>query len=94
MIKIWYDYSERRKEFTEYVCKYFDADKFYEIIETGYKTEDFICYKVEDEYYIIDLDTGIIVNFYKHIGRCLNCNSSNIFALFQTIKRLFLDRRA
>lgn len=40
----------------------------------------------------IDLETGVIVNFYKHIGRCLNCNVENKYdVILQTIQRLFED---
>ena len=92
MFNLWYDYSDYRDDFTKFVGKRFDYDEFYTLIESEYTSEDFVCYKFIDEYYIIDLETGIIVNFYKHIGRCLNCNVENKYeAVLQTIQRLFED---
>lgn len=92
MVDLWFDYSYYRDDFTKFVGKRFDYDEFYDLIESGYASEDFVCYRVVDEYYIIDLETGIIVNFYKHIGRCLNCNVENNYeVIMQTIQRLFED---
>lgn len=31
---------------------------------------DFYLYYDEDEFYFINLDTGMIVQYYKHLGRC------------------------
>ena len=35
---------------------------------------DFYLYYDEDEFYFINLETGIIVQYYKHLGRCNSIN--------------------
>ena len=37
-------------------------------------TDDFLLYYYEDEFYIIDLASGTIINWYKHLGRTNTCN--------------------
>lgn len=37
-------------------------------------TDDFIIAKHDDEFYIIYLPSGIIVNWYKNLGRTNTCN--------------------
>ena len=34
----------------------------------------FYLYYNEDEFYFIDLDTGVMVQYYKHLGRCNHIN--------------------
>lgn len=36
--------------------------------------DDFHLYYAEDEFYIIHLDSGTIINWYKHLGRTNTCN--------------------
>ena len=33
----------------------------------------FLWFTDDDEFYIIHLDSGIIMNWYKHLGRCNGC---------------------
>ena len=35
---------------------------------------EFILYYYEDEFYIIHLPSGIMINWYKHLGRTNTCN--------------------
>ena len=37
---------------------------------------DFAWFKNEDEFYIIHLDSGMMVNWYKHLGRCNTCSQN------------------
>lgn len=40
--------------------------------QAHYRVGDFYLYYDEDEFYFINLETGVIVQYYKHLGRC-NC---------------------
>lgn len=50
--------------------------KIDEIIYEIYDYEDFDIkiWHYEDDIYILEKDTGILVNWYKHLGRCNTCN--------------------
>lgn len=47
---------------------------------------DFLLYYVDDEFYIIHLPSGTIINWYKHLGRANTCNKNN--ASFGDLKEL------
>lgn len=68
---------------------YFDRDAFTKIFtdvfgdrvedvmvacQGGKSTYSFLLYYDEGEYYIIHLESGTIINWYKHIGRTNTCN--------------------
>lgn len=36
---------------------------------------NFLLYYAEDEFYIIHLPSGTMINWYKHLGRCNTCNN-------------------
>ena len=44
-------------------------DKFYDV-----ETESFKCWYDDDDFYILHLNSGTLINWYKHLGRCLTCN--------------------
>ena len=70
---------------------YFERDKFCEALFTNctedeytefiseyeFTTSSFIFKRVGDEFYVIHMDSGIIINWYKHLGRTNTCNASN-----------------
>lgn len=41
------------------------------------ETDNFLLYFRDEEYYIIHFDSGIIINWYKHLGRCNNVNKND-----------------
>jgi hypothetical protein len=41
-------------------------------------TDDFVGFKKDDEIYFIHLPSGIIINYYKHLGRTNTCNRSDL----------------
>lgn len=44
-------------------------DELYDITTTSFK-----CWRYDDEFYILHLDSGTLINWYKHLGRCNTCN--------------------
>lgn len=60
----------KRDEFVEIFSK---IDEF--LIETPeFEDEEIKIWYWEDEYFILEKETGIIVNWYKHLGRCNTTN--------------------
>ena len=69
---------------------HFDRDKFckvfFEVFTSDESTEiftlcgihkhldDFSLFRCEDEFYILHRDSGIMINWYKHLGRTNTCN--------------------
>lgn len=39
--------------------------------------DEFVWFRNNDEFYIIHLDSGMMVNWYKHLGRTNTCSQSN-----------------
>lgn len=62
-----------RDKFCECFMLIFDEDEFDEIYN-GVKTDSYLFYRDCDEFYLIGLEHGIIINWYKHLGRCNRCN--------------------
>ena len=47
-----------------------DSEQFF-----SYKVDGFKCFMVEStEFYIVDLETGVLINWYKHLGRTNTCS--------------------
>lgn len=44
-------------------------DKFYNTT-----TDSFKCWYDDEDFYILHLPSGTLINWYKHLGRCLTCN--------------------
>ena len=40
------------------------------------KTSSFLLWHNDDEYYILHCSSGMLVNWYKHLGRCNTCSQS------------------
>ena len=76
-------YYFKRDLFCEYFNKY--APSFYDYMwEMGsqFITDNFLMFRIDDEFYLLHIDTGIILNWYKHLGRTNTCNrdiDTNVF---------------
>ena len=64
-------YPIERDVFCEIFGKIYDDfyDAFYNTT-----TESFKVWRYDDEFYILHLESGTIINWYKHLGRCNTCN--------------------
>lgn len=68
-------YHFERDEFCEAFFKFVNEDEYTEIISAyDFTTSNFIFKRVGDEFYIIHLGSGIMINWYKHLGRTNTCN--------------------
>ena len=51
----------------------------------SFETDYFKMFKIDDEFYLLHLDSGIMINWYKHLGRTNTCNrpiSKSVFIEF------------
>lgn len=71
-------YHFDRDDFCAVVREHFTWSEF-AVIEVlcGCNThfDDFSLFRVEDEFYILHRDSGILINWYKHAGRTNTCNN-------------------
>ena len=70
-------YHFEREDFVKVFRNVFTSDEIFdiEVMCQGVKnTEDFLLYYADDEFYIIHLASGTIINYYKHLGRTNTCN--------------------
>jgi hypothetical protein len=69
-------YYFNRDDFTKTFIDVF-GDRSEDVIvacQEGKSTYSFLLHYDEGEYYIIHLESGTIINWYKHIGRTNTCN--------------------
>ncbi len=81
MIEQMKQYHFERAEFRDVFTRVFGEDDKFDFIDgllgkekdpsTGfdYQTENFKCFQIEEDYYILDLNTGVLITWYK--GQCL-----------------------
>lgn len=76
----------------DFMCDVFDEDFmmwFWDHLED--RNEEFIITHVDDEYYIIHLPSGTIINWYKHMGRTNTCNKNLTMDDLRDFKRMLLE---
>lgn len=70
-------YHFDRTEMTKVFFEVFTEDEYTDIcVECGCNKhyDDFSLMRYEDEFYILHRDSGIMINWYKHMGRTNTCN--------------------
>ncbi len=70
-------YHFNRDEFVNAFNKVFSVDEIWELeiaCQEHKSLDNFYLYYAEDEFYIMHLDSGTIINWYKHLGRTNTCN--------------------
>ena len=45
---------------------------------SGYNSYEFILTRYEDDFYILDTETGLLITWYKHLGRINMTNDKNL----------------
>lgn len=67
--------------FTKYMC----LDDLYDCFGCRiYELGNFLFVRESDEYYIIDTDSLIVINWYKHLGRCNRVSKDITIEEFET----------
>lgn len=71
-------YHIDRNEFCEIIKETVGYDRLMDAFCYGAVVSDrFAWFSNNDEFYIINLDSGMMVNWYKHLGRTNTCSQSN-----------------
>lgn len=86
-------YHFKRNDFVDAFKKVFSDDEIFEIEVACQQHRyfyDFLLYYAEDEFYIIHLKSGTVINWYKHLGRTNTCNKEafSIYHLIELLKHL------
>lgn len=88
-------YHFDRAEFVDAFKRVFSIDEIYDLevaCQEHRCLDDFLLYYADDEFYIIHLDSGTIINWYKHLGRTNTCNKEG-FSLLDLMELLKLLKR-
>ena len=73
-------------------CSVSDAQTCDILSQYDFVTSNFIFRRVDDEFYIIHMDSGIIINWYKHLGRINRCNRKDFtFTDLCTFIKVFVE---
>ena len=74
------------------MCEIFDGefmDWFWDNLER--RNDDFLITRSDDEFFIIHLKSGTIVNWYKHMGRTNTCNKALTLDDLREFKKMLLE---
>lgn len=77
ILKTLPQYHFDRDDFCSIMFDVFTTEEYIDIdVECGCNThlDNFTLMRVEDEFYILHRDSGILINWYKHAGRTNTCN--------------------
>lgn len=74
------------------MCRVFDSEFENWLWDHMFEDNDeFIITRRGDEFYIIHLDSGTVVNWYKHIGRTNTCNKPLTLDDLREFKKMLLE---
>ncbi len=91
-------YPFTREEFSNAFYKCISEEVSVHLLsEYKFTTDNFLFQRVDDEFYIIHLPSGIVINWYKHVGRCNTCNKEgftydNLLCFFKMFVDEYLDK--
>lgn len=57
----------------------------------NFQTDSFKYFRIDDEFYLIHLDSGTMVNWYKHLGRCNTCNKNLSMKEYELFAKMFAE---
>lgn len=94
-------YESKNPLFQELPQYHFDRREMEEVFNSDFVewlwdhmnqySNEFFITKHGDEYYIIHLPSGTIVNWYKHVGRTNTCNKPLTIEDLKEFKKMLLD---
>lgn len=70
-------YHFDRDDFCKVFFEVFTYDEYIDLdVECGCNRhlDDFSLFRVDDEFYVLHRDSGVMINWYKHAGRTNTCN--------------------
>lgn len=71
-------YHFEREQFEKAWEDVFTKEELVMVLSEGnLVTTNFLYTRIDDEYYLIHLDSGTLINWYKHLGRTNTCSNEN-----------------
>lgn len=74
-------YHFEREDFCNVFDEVFTSEqynKLFDILTSGYNSYKFILTRYDDDFYILDTETGLLITWYKHLGRINMANDKNL----------------
>lgn len=74
-------YHFEREDFCNVFNEVFTSeqyDKLFDLLTSGYSNDGFILTRHDDDFYILDTETGLLITWYKHLGRINMTNDKNL----------------
>lgn len=65
-------YHFEREDFCNVFNEVFTSEqygKLFDLLTSGYSSYGFILTRYDDDFYILDTETGLLITWYKHLGR-------------------------
>ena len=81
MLKEMKQYHFERDDFCNVFNEVFsmeEYDKLFDLLTLGYKTFRFILMRNNDDFYILDTSNGLLIGWYKNLGRINVSNDENL----------------
>lgn len=74
-------YHFEREDFCNVFNEVFTSEqygKFFDLLTSGYSSYGFILTRYDDDFYILDTETGLLITWYKHLGRINMTNDKTL----------------
>ena len=52
--------------------------KLFDLLTSGYSSYKFILTRYDDDFYVLDTETGLLITWYKHLGRINMTNDKTL----------------
>ena len=74
-------YHFEREDFCNVFNEVFTSEqysKLFDLLTSGYSSYGFILTRYDDDFYILDTETGLLITWYKHLGRINMTNDKTL----------------
>lgn len=74
-------YHFEREDFCNVFNEVFTSDqygKLFDLLTSGYSSYGFILTRYDDDFYVLDTETGLLITWYKHLGRINMTNDKTL----------------
>lgn len=74
-------YHFEREDFCNIFNEVFTSEqygKLFDLLTSGYSSYGFILTRYDDDFYILDTETGLLITWYKHLGRINMTNDKTL----------------
>lgn len=74
-------YHFEREDFCNVFNEVFTSEqynKLFDLLTSGYSSYKFILTRYDDDFYVLDTETGLLITWYKHLGRINMTNDKTL----------------